>query len=87
MPHSIFDFSNLTPEQRIQFAEDLWDSLAETPESIPLTEAQAEELDRRVEEYERDCKPGRLRDRIHMADDFDDPLPEEIGRAFRGEDQ
>jgi hypothetical protein len=47
MPHPIFDFSNLTPEERIQLAEDLWDSLAEIPESVPLTEAQAEELDRR----------------------------------------
>ena len=73
MPHSIFDFSNLTPEERIQLAEDLWDSLAEIPESVPLTEAQAEELDRRVEDYERDRKPGRL--------------PEEIGRVFRGEDE
>jgi len=49
MPHPIFDFSNLTPEERIQLAEDLWDSLAEIPESVPLTEAQAEELDRRVD--------------------------------------
>jgi antitoxin (DNA-binding transcriptional repressor) of toxin-antitoxin stability system len=30
-------------------------------------------------------KPGRLKGRIHMADDFDAPLPEEIGRVFRGE--
>jgi antitoxin (DNA-binding transcriptional repressor) of toxin-antitoxin stability system len=30
-------------------------------------------------------KPGRLKGRIHMADDFDAPLPDEIGQAFRGE--
>ena len=30
-------------------------------------------------------KPGRLKGRIHMAPDFDDPLPEEIAAAFRGE--
>jgi putative addiction module component (TIGR02574 family) len=59
MSNPIFDFSNLTPEERIQLAEDLWDSLAENPESVRLTEAQAEELDRRVEAYEQDRDPGR----------------------------
>ncbi len=59
MANPLFDFSNLTPEERIQLAEDLWDSLAEAPESVPLTAAQSEELDRRVEAYERDRDPGR----------------------------
>jgi putative addiction module component (TIGR02574 family) len=59
MPNPIFDFSDLTPEERIQLAEALWDSLAGAPESVPLTDAQAEELDRRVEAYERDRDPGR----------------------------
>lgn len=30
-------------------------------------------------------KPGRLKGRIRMSDDFDAPLPEEILAAFRGE--
>ena len=30
-------------------------------------------------------KPGRLKGRIRMAPDFDDPLPEEIAAPFRGE--
>lgn len=30
-------------------------------------------------------KPGRLKGRIHMTPDFDDPLPEDIAAAFRGE--
>jgi putative addiction module component (TIGR02574 family) len=59
MPNPIFDFSHLTPEECIQLVEDLWKSLSETPESLPLTDAQAEELDRRVEAYERDRDPGR----------------------------
>ncbi len=29
-------------------------------------------------------KPGRLKGKIHIAPDFDAPLPEEIARAFRG---
>jgi prevent-host-death family protein len=30
-------------------------------------------------------KPGRLKGRIHIAPDFDKPLPDEILTAFRGE--
>ncbi|HEY0513652.1 MAG TPA: addiction module protein [Thermoanaerobaculia bacterium] len=59
MRKPIFDFSNLSPDERIQLAEDLWDSLAETPESVALTEAQGKELDRRVEAYQKDRDPGK----------------------------
>lgn len=41
MSHPKFDFSNLSPEERIQLAEDLWDSLDDRPEILPLTDAQA----------------------------------------------
>jgi putative addiction module component (TIGR02574 family) len=58
MANSNFDFRHLTAEERVQLAEDLWDSLSEFPETLPLTAAQAEELDRRVEEYRRDGNPG-----------------------------
>ncbi len=30
-------------------------------------------------------QPGRLKSRIRIAPDFDDPLPEEIAAGFRGE--
>jgi prevent-host-death family protein len=30
-------------------------------------------------------KPGRLKGRIRIAPDFDEPLPDEILTAFRGE--
>ena len=30
-------------------------------------------------------RPGGLRDRIRIAADFDDPLPESIAGTFRGE--
>lgn len=30
-------------------------------------------------------RPGRLKGKIRMAEDFDAPLPEEIAAAFRGE--
>ena len=40
-----FDFSALSPAERIQLAEDLWDSLP--IEALPLTPIQVEELRRR----------------------------------------
>lgn len=33
------DIVALTPEERLSLLEQLWDSLAATPEAIPLTEA------------------------------------------------
>jgi putative addiction module component (TIGR02574 family) len=41
---SIFD---LTPPEKLQLVEDLWDDLSATPSEIPLYEWQKEELDRR----------------------------------------
>jgi putative addiction module component (TIGR02574 family) len=35
--------------ERIQLAEDLWESILTDPEVIPVTEAQQHELDHRLE--------------------------------------
>ena len=43
-PASIFD---LSPPEKLQLVEDLWDDLAATPEAVPVHEWQREELDRR----------------------------------------
>jgi len=58
MPSTRFDFSHLTADERVELAEELWDSLAEIPGSLPLTEPQAQELDRRVAQYREDQDPG-----------------------------
>jgi putative addiction module component (TIGR02574 family) len=45
----------LSPEERIQLAEYLWDSVAASPNSMPgLTEAQIAECERRLADHERD---------------------------------
>ena len=45
----------LSPAERIQLAEDLWDSVAADPESLPLpSDAQRAELERRLAEHARD---------------------------------
>jgi putative addiction module component (TIGR02574 family) len=58
MGKPLFDFSHLTPAERVQLADELWESLSERPESVPLTEAQSAELDRRLEAYRRNPSAG-----------------------------
>jgi putative addiction module component (TIGR02574 family) len=57
MSSPIFDFSHLSPEERIQLAEDLWDSLE--PTDLPVSDEVGAELDRRLERHRQD--PGRGR--------------------------
>ena len=52
-----FDVKRLSPEERIELAEELWDSLTE--EDIVLTPEQLEELERRRARLERDGPRGR----------------------------
>jgi putative addiction module component (TIGR02574 family) len=52
------DIAALTPEQRLSLLEELWDSLAATPDCVPVTEAQREELDRRLDELDREGPVG-----------------------------
>ncbi len=46
----------LSPEERIQLAQELWDSIA-AEDMPPLTREQIEEMERRLAEHEKD--PGR----------------------------
>lgn len=48
---SLSDLLHLSVAERIQLVEDLWDSLAAEPEALPLTEAQQQEIDRRLAEH------------------------------------
>ena len=50
------DIAKLSPEERLELLEQLWDSLA--PETIPMTDAQKEELDRRLDELDREGPVG-----------------------------
>lgn len=49
---NLADVLELSVPERIQLVEDIWDSIAAIPQSVPLTEAQRTELDRRLE----DCR-------------------------------
>jgi putative addiction module component (TIGR02574 family) len=48
---SIAEYVKLSVPERIQLVEDIWDSIAEMPEELPLTKAQQMEQDRRFESY------------------------------------
>ena len=57
MASILFDFSHLTPDERIEFAAHLWDSL---PIEVVGPDAdQLAELRRRRAELDRDGIPGR----------------------------
>lgn len=70
MPSTGFDISKLSVAERIQLAEDLWDSAAAETGELPLTEAQVAELDRRLAELGRDPQAGEswpvVRERIEQ---------------------
>jgi putative addiction module component (TIGR02574 family) len=53
----LVELLKLSPAERIQLAEDLWDSVAALPESVPgLTATQVAEIERRL--IEHSCDPA-----------------------------
>lgn len=58
MSTQLTDILQMTIAERIQLAEDIWDSIAAVPEALPLTDAEREELNCRLELYERNPDEG-----------------------------
>ena len=52
------DIDSLSAEERLQLLEQVWESLSETPLAIPLTNAQCDELNRRLDDLDRDGPTG-----------------------------
>ena len=52
------DLLELSASERIQLVEDLWDSILAVPESVQLTDAQKQELDRRLDAYHQNPDAG-----------------------------
>jgi putative addiction module component (TIGR02574 family) len=48
------DILALSVSERIQLVEEIWDSIATKPETVPLTGAQRKELDRRKRQHRLD---------------------------------
>jgi putative addiction module component (TIGR02574 family) len=47
-----FDYSHLSVPERILLAQELWESVYESANELPLTEAQKAEIDRRLAAYQ-----------------------------------
>ena len=45
------DVFKLPPVERLRIAAAIWDSVADQPDQVPLTQAQAQELDARYADY------------------------------------
>jgi putative addiction module component (TIGR02574 family) len=55
MTELLNELLKLTPAERIELAEDLWDSVAANPQDVPpLTDEERAEIDRRLAEHEAD---------------------------------
>ena len=52
------DYEKLTVPEKILYLQDLWDKIAEVPDEVEITDAQREELDRRLKDYEESPDEG-----------------------------
>ena len=71
MSTQLTDILQMSVAERIQLAEDIWDSIAAMPEALPLTDAERQELDRRLELYARNPDEGipwdELKERVRKS--------------------
>ncbi len=62
------DVLSLSVAERIQLVADIWDTIAEVPDQIELTEGQKAEIERRLDAYHRNPDAGspwnEVRERI-----------------------
>ncbi len=58
MMHPHFSLSELILEEQIELSDSLLIRLEDGPDSYPLTDARAREIDRRLEAYRRAGDPG-----------------------------
>ena len=52
------NIEDMSTEERLRLLEELWNSLSQRPENIPLTPEQREELDRRLDDLDRQGPVG-----------------------------
>lgn len=57
-PVPLSDVLELPVEERIRLAQEIWDSIAEVPEAVQLTDSERTELDSRLDAYYQDRNAG-----------------------------
>ena len=55
---NVNDLLGMPVAERLRLVEDLWDSIAEVPEAIELSDIHCAELDRRLDGYHKDPDSG-----------------------------
>ena len=55
---TVADVLELSVAERIQLAEDIWDTIAKVSDAPKLTDAQRAELDRRLEAHRKNPEAG-----------------------------
>jgi putative addiction module component (TIGR02574 family) len=59
MAHGQVDVESLTPEERLDLLDRLWESLSRESSDVPVTDAQKRELDRRLDDFDQDAGGGQ----------------------------
>lgn len=57
----------MSVDERLRLAEEIWDSIAANPSDLPVTDAQREELDRRLADYRQNPDAGRTWDEVRNS--------------------
>jgi putative addiction module component (TIGR02574 family) len=58
MDHEVTSVFDLSPSEKLQLVEDLWDDLAASPDVIPVHDWQKDEVDRRKANLSRNPASG-----------------------------
>jgi putative addiction module component (TIGR02574 family) len=62
------DILAMKVSERVKLAQDIWESVAAVPDSVPLSQADRDELDRRLAAYQANPSAGspwaEVRDRL-----------------------
>ncbi|HJQ99131.1 MAG TPA: addiction module protein [Candidatus Polarisedimenticolaceae bacterium] len=58
MPHPALDLDKLTRDEKLQLIEEIWDSLDADANDLPLSDGQRRDLDRRLDEIDREGPTG-----------------------------
>lgn len=53
------EFMSASKAQRIEFVQDLWDQIAQSPEQVPVSESHKQLLKERLEAYRSNPRPGQ----------------------------
>jgi putative addiction module component (TIGR02574 family) len=51
MSLALDEIREMSVAERLKLLDDIWETLQEDPDTLPLSEAQAREIDRRLEAY------------------------------------